>query len=100
MFADFIDTAAKDRAEWAKLREQMAKDREESAKLREQMAKDREDSARFHAEIERDRREMNKRWGELANKMGTLVEDMVAPNIPRVAREHFGAAQLQDFMVR
>ncbi|MEA3344840.1 MAG: hypothetical protein U9Q78_01105, partial [Chloroflexota bacterium] len=30
--------------------------------------------------------EMNKRWGELANKMGTLAEDLVAPSIPRVLR--------------
>jgi len=28
--------------------------------------------------------EMNKRWGELANKMGTLAEDLVAPSIPRI----------------
>ena len=26
-----------------------------------------------------DRKAMNKRWGELANKMGTVVEDLVAP---------------------
>jgi len=30
--------------------------------------------------------EMNKRWGELANKMGTLAEDLVAPGIPRILR--------------
>lgn len=45
-------------------------------------------------------REHNKRWGELSNKLGTIVEDIVAPNIPRVAREHFGCGELQDFMVR
>jgi hypothetical protein len=42
---------------------------------------------------------MNKRWGELANKMGTLVEDIVAPNIRRVARELFGIEEV-DFSVR
>lgn len=33
-----------------------------------------------------DRKAMNKRWGELANKMGTVVEDIVAPCIfPKTA---------------
>jgi hypothetical protein len=31
-----------------------------------------------------------KQWGELAQKLGTFVEDIVAPNIPRVGRELFG----------
>jgi hypothetical protein len=35
-------------------------------------------------------REMNLRWGEIANKMGTLVEDLVAPSLPRIIREEFG----------
>ncbi|MGQ9806427.1 MAG: hypothetical protein ACUVRP_10180, partial [Chlorobiales bacterium] len=58
-------------------------------------------------ERERDRqewkneiREMNKRWGELANKMGTLVEDIVAPNIRRLARELFDVGDFVDFSVR
>jgi hypothetical protein len=34
-------------------------------------------------------------WGELANKMGTLVEDIVAPNIPRIAKRYFGAEELE-----
>ena len=33
---------------------------------------------------------MNRRWGEIANKMGTLAEDLIAPNIPRVLREIVG----------
>jgi hypothetical protein len=51
-------------------------------------------------QIEEDRRRMNKQWGELANKMGTLVEDIVAPNIQRIAMEHFGCGDIEDFMVR
>ncbi len=31
----------------------------------------------------------DRRWGELANKMGTLVEDIVAPGIPAVFRSVF-----------
>jgi hypothetical protein len=44
----------------------------------------------FKDEAERDRKRMNKQRGELANKMGTLVEDIVAPNLPRVAADLLG----------
>ena len=54
----------------------------------------------FKDEVNEDRRRMNKMWGELANKMGTLVEDIVAPNIAGVARRYFGAEELEDFMIR
>ncbi|GAB6039340.1 hypothetical protein [Endothiovibrio diazotrophicus] len=49
----------------------------------------------FKDEMRKDRADLNKRWGELANKMGTVVEDIVLPNIPRIAREHFGCAELE-----
>jgi hypothetical protein len=32
----------------------------------------------------------DRRWGELANKMGTLVEDIVAPGIPTIFKAVFG----------
>jgi len=54
----------------------------------------------FKNEVNEDRKRMNKMWGELANKMGTLVEDIVAPNIAGVARRYFGAEELEDFMIR
>ena len=43
---------------------------------------------------------MNKRWGELANKMGTVVEDIVAPSIRRLAREVFDCGDLVRFTTR
>ncbi len=55
--------------------------------------KDRGESAQM-------RKEMNRKWGELANKMGTLVEDIVAPNLPRIARQYFGCEVILDFMER
>jgi hypothetical protein len=47
----------------------------------------------FKDESEAARKEQNKRWGEMANKMGTLVEDIVAPRIPRSLREVVGCAE-------
>jgi hypothetical protein len=43
---------------------------------------------------------MNRQWGDLANKMGTLVEDVVAPNIPRIAQTYFGCEDRDYFAVR
>ena len=54
----------------------------------------------FKDEMKADRKRLNEQLGELANKWGTLVEDMVAPNIPRIAREDFGFGQVEDFMIR
>ena len=59
-----------------------------------------EEITRLGRQWEEERKEMNKRWGELANKMGTLVEDIVAPNISGIAREYFGCSDIKDFMVR
>jgi len=41
------------------------------------------------AEMRQWRLQAQKQWGEIAQKMGTFVEDIVAPNIPRLGREVF-----------
>jgi hypothetical protein len=41
------------------------------------------------ADMRAQRAEMNRKWGELANKMGTIVEDIVLPNIPTIAATYF-----------
>jgi hypothetical protein len=53
----------------------------------------------FREEAERERREMNKKWGDLANKMGTLVEDIVVPNFRGIAQRYFGCVEF-DFFAR
>jgi hypothetical protein len=45
---------------------------------------------RLSQEMRASRVEMNKRWGDLAASRGMLVENVVAPSIPRVLREVFG----------
>jgi len=47
----------------------------------------------YKEENRAERREMNRKWGDLANKLGTMVEDLVYPSLPRVLQETFG----QDF---
>jgi hypothetical protein len=46
-----------------------------------------EEMSEFKDQTQRDRREMNRKWGDLANKLGTMVEDLVYPSLARVVRE-------------
>lgn len=41
---------------------------------------------------------LNKRWGDLANKLGTIVEDIFAPSIDIVIEKYFGVG-LEDISV-
>ena len=54
----------------------------------------------FKNESMRQSREMNRRWGDLANRLGTAVEDIVAPNIPGIMTRYFGVQEPDLLMVR
>jgi hypothetical protein len=69
-------------------------------KLYNSQMKTEEELRAFKEEMRRDRIEMNKRWGELANKMGTLVEDMVIPNIGGIAKRYFNCEDFEYFASR
>ena len=70
---------------------------EESRRLTEESHRLTEESLR---KMEEGTRRMQKSWGDLANKMGTVAEDVVAPNIPRLAVEEFGFSEAEDLLVR
>jgi uncharacterized coiled-coil protein SlyX len=69
-------------------------------KLSEEMREFKDEMREFKDETRRDRQRMNKQWGELANRLGTLVEDIVAPSLPRVAAKQFGCDAPELFVVR
>lgn len=45
------------------------------------------------------KKDMNKKWGEMAHRLGTLVEDLSFPSFPRILREKFGL-DTEDIMIR
>jgi hypothetical protein len=55
--------------------------------------------AQTRKEMSDSKAELNKKWGDLANKLGTVVEDIVAPNIPTIAKKYFKVEQIQRLMV-
>ena len=77
--------------------EAAARDREEMRRRAEQ---DREESDRYWEEAARERRERNKRWCQLVDKWGTVVEDIVAPSVRRLAPEVFDCGELRCFSTR
>lgn len=64
------------------------------------MARFEEEMRAFEDEMRQSKREMDKKWGELTNKMGTIVEDILAPNVRRLAREHFRLEPIEDYTIR
>ncbi|NEX23364.1 hypothetical protein G3480_24240 [Thiorhodococcus mannitoliphagus] len=73
---------------------------EEMREFKDEMKEFKDEMTAFKDETQRDRRHMNKQWGELANRLGTLVEDIVAPNLPRIAAELLGCDRPDLFAVR
>jgi len=61
--------------------------------MREDTRKFKAEMCEFKDEMREFKTESNKRWGELANKMGTMVEDLVAPSIERILRQTVGCAK-------
>lgn len=78
---------------------QMQTERELRA-LRHEMHEFKGEMREFKDEMREDRKKIYKKWGEIANKMGTVVEDIVAPNIPSVVKQYFHCKDMEFFGLR
>ncbi len=83
---EFKDNVDKAIVELKNTTEQLSKELKETT---EQLSKEMSDS----------KMELNKKWGDLANKLGTVVEDIVAPNVPTVAKKYFKIEHIQRSMM-
>jgi len=82
-----------------------ANERNQAAEERNTAAEERQarfelEMREFKDEMRASKRELDKKWGDLANKMGTIIEDILAPNLRRLALEHFRFPAIGDFMIR
>jgi hypothetical protein len=83
---------------FAKLQNALIEQKQSMDDFKEEMRQSRE---RSEKEMQEFKEQMNKRWGELANRLGTLAEDFVAPNIPGIAQKYFQCPEEAEFfMVR
>jgi hypothetical protein len=55
---------------------------------------------RTEADMKKFQRELREEAGRVDNKMGTLVEHMIAPGIPGIAKTYFGDNDLTSFSIR
>jgi len=73
-----------------------------SREMREFKDEVRNEMKEFKNEMRRDMKEFkeetNKRWGELANKLGTIVEDIIAPAVSPVIKQYFNC-EVNDLQV-
>ena len=53
----------------------------------------------FNREMRASKKENDRRWGDLVNKLGTLVEDIVAPSLPRIVKDDFGFADIDRVLI-
>jgi dsDNA-specific endonuclease/ATPase MutS2 len=61
----------------------------------------RQSHERFEQEMRQSRRDLDKKWGELSNKLGSMAEDLVAPSIPRILKQLTGCtAEIEYSAVR
>ena len=67
--------------------------------FKDEMSDFKDEMSDFKDEMRTQNKDMNIRWGELANKMGTMVEDLVAPSLPRIVREEYDI-EITDLIVR
>ncbi|MDY0223247.1 MAG: hypothetical protein RBR67_19140 [Desulfobacterium sp.] len=86
------------------LASQMTSFKDEMADFKNEMSDFKDEMSDFKNEIRNDtktlKKDLNKKWGELANKMGTIVEDIVAPGLRGVARQYFGVEEFDLFTPR
>ena len=76
--------------------EQLAAETQRSVQsLSREMAEFKDEMSDFKTESENFRIDMRRQWGELANKMGTMVEDLVAPSIGRILQDVVGCSEDQ-----
>ena len=70
---------------------EMAEFKEEMAEFKDEMSEFKDEMSEFKKETIKDRRNMNKQWGDLANKFGTLVEDIVLPSAIPLIKRYFNS---------
>ncbi len=61
----------------------------ELQQLQKEMKEFKKEMKEFKDRMEKEVKRINKQWGELANKMGTIVEDIVFPAVRPVIKKYF-----------
>ena len=94
------EQADKDREQADKDRQQVEKDRQQVEKDRQQVEKDRQQIEKDRQRGDKERQEFNRQLAGISDRLGSLIEDMVAPNAPRIARTLFEGDEVLTSAIR
>ena len=81
------------------VRDSQMRTESELREFKEEMRVFKDEMRDYKEENKQQLREMNIKWGEMARKLGTITEDLVAPSIPMIIKEEYGL-EVTDLMVR
>ena len=76
--------------EMREFKDEMREFKDEMREFKDEMRGFKDEMRAYKEESRRQTRAMNRQWGDLANKLGTLVEDLVYPSLPRIVAETLG----------
>jgi hypothetical protein len=71
------------------LQKDMIEFKNEMREFKNEMSEFKNEMSEFKEEVRTDQKKRAKEWGDLANKMGTLVEDLIAPAVRPVLSKYF-----------
>ena len=78
----------------SRLEEDTREFKREMLEFKDEMLDFKNEMLEFKDEMTDFKRESNKQWGNLANKMGTIEEDLIAPATKPVLRKYFGCTPI------
>lgn len=86
--------------EMGAFKDEMRVFKDEMGAFKDEMRVFKDEMGAFKDDSVKAREKMYKQWGDIANKMGTIVEDMVIPNIGEIAKNYFGCSDFEFFASR
>jgi len=81
------------------LQQEMKDFKDEMKDFKDEMRDFKDEMRIWRDEVDKERKEMNRKWEDLARKMGTIVEDIVAPGLPFAVQKTFGL-DIDDLIIR
>jgi hypothetical protein len=78
----------------------MSEFKNEMSEFKNEMSEFKNEMSEFKNEMRASKRELDKKWAELADSMGTLIEDLVAPCGFQLARAIFRTEEAETCAIR
>jgi hypothetical protein len=91
--AELAHAQAKTERTLDRLSAEMREFKDEMREFKDEMREFKDEMSEYKEWSRNQIKTMNRQWGDLANKMGTLAEDLVAPSVPRILRDYVGCPE-------